>query len=258
MDADYIKKTITVLLNIKEHANKVINNLYEILERKEDAFNGLLSSRKVTKENLDALRDEIRVEFRYLRYINHFIEKAIEKVSLIIVVWESGGKEISDTELGKEVAKYNLEFYQIALQELEEAHKLIVFLKEHAEKEQKFLDDAEKSKNSKEFGERYQRFWNEVKDELRASVEVSRLQELKEQLEHLAKDTESINRRFYSINYKGLTIATAGITSAFLLTHYTFSGFGWQSTLIGGTMGLCVGLFGLSIQLLKRKNIGPY
>tara|TARA_Y100000310_G_scaffold345853_1_gene471428 strand:- start:11099 stop:11485 length:387 start_codon:yes stop_codon:yes gene_type:complete len=126
MDVSDVRKTIANLVDLRKNADKVINNLKIILDRKDDALNSLLSSRRVNKEDLGQLRDEVKVEYRYLRFISYIIEKTIEDVKQIIQILESDNKEIIDTELGREVVKYNLEFYQTVLQELEEGHRLTV------------------------------------------------------------------------------------------------------------------------------------
>ena len=153
MDADDVKKTIKNLLKLRESADKIIESLKLILDRKDDALNSLLSFRRVNKEDLGQLRDEVKIEYRYLRFIAHFIGKTIEDVNLIIGILESDNKEIIDTEFGREVVKHKLEFYQIVLQELEEGYRISEFFREHAQKEQEFLQDDEKTINSKEIGE---------------------------------------------------------------------------------------------------------
>lgn len=258
MDADDVKKTIKNILKLRESADKIIESLELILDRKDDALNSLLSSRRVNKIYLDQLRDEVKVEYRYLRFIAHFIGKAMEDVKLIIGILESGNKEITDTELGREVVKRNLEFYQTVLEELEEGHRIIEFFREHAQKEQEFLRDAKNTINSKEFGENFQKFWAEIKDEFRANVEVTRLQNLKDQAESLVNETANLNKKFYKFNVGRMVLGSSPIL--LILGTYGFMAVttGKTNPLIWGVMGIGVGLYALAGHLLKKKNINIF
>ncbi len=93
---------------------------------------------------------------------------------------------------------------------------------------------------------------------MRAQVEVSKINDLKEQAEGLAEETANLNRKFYKFNMGRMVMGSSPVL--LLLGTYGFMAVatGKTNPLIWGVLGISVGLYALTGHLLKKKNINIF
>lgn len=204
MDNTEIKKIAGTMMGIDESKMDVIISLERLMERKTENLDFILRKNVLDEQSLKALIKTVKLEYRYLRFIGHKINKIQDYLKLLKADWESKEDEIIELKLGEEAFRLNEELLETWIKVLEEILDLIDFLKKNSLKELNLIEKAAKRNDPRWFVKVYELFWRKTEEKLNA-MEIE-YKDVKKSLILIARTTASVNNQYFKVNVDDLIV----------------------------------------------------